>query len=99
MPEAGYPLVVFVRTGAGRERPLVDRGVWDEDGELIEAGSGPARNFAAAGFAGISVDGPHGGLRNVTGGDEQFLVYNLGNPAATRDNGIAMTLINATRHS
>jgi len=32
------------------------------------------------------VDGPHGGLRNVTGGDEQFLIFNITNPAAMRDN-------------
>ena len=34
----------------------------------------------------MSVDGPHGGLRNVTGGDEQFLMFNLTNMAALRDN-------------
>lgn len=86
MPTGGFPVVVFVRTGGGGDRPLVDRGVWNAEGELLEAGSGPASNFAAAGFAGVSVDGPHGGLRNVTGGDEQFLVYNPNNPVATRDN-------------
>jgi pimeloyl-ACP methyl ester carboxylesterase len=34
----------------------------------------------------VSIDGPHGGLRNVTGGDEQFLVFNVTNPPALRDN-------------
>lgn len=87
MPEAGYPAVVLSRTGAGGERPLVDRGVHaTEHGPSIEPGTGPAKWFAAAGFAGSSIDGPHGGLRNVTHGDEQFLMFNVGNPHALRDN-------------
>ncbi|MRG96195.1 hypothetical protein [Polyangium spumosum] len=87
MPPAGYPIVLFSRTGAGGERPLVDRGVRAEPGgPAIEPGAGPALTFARAGFAGGSVDGPHGGLRNKTGGDEQFLVFNVGNPVALRDN-------------
>jgi pimeloyl-ACP methyl ester carboxylesterase len=52
----------------------------------LEPGEGPARYFARAGFAGIEVDGPIGGLRNTTGGDEQFLVFNVGNISAMRDN-------------
>ncbi len=86
MPAEGYPLVVFVRTGGGGDRPLVDRGLRAEAGGSTEPGSGPAREFAAVGFAGLSVDGPHGGLRNATGGDEQFLMFNLANPVAMRDN-------------
>jgi hypothetical protein len=66
------PTVVFSRTGGGGERPLIDRGM--------------ARPFARAGWAGISIDGPHGGLRNITGGDEQLLIFNFGNPIAMRDN-------------
>ena len=42
--------------------------------------------FAKVGYAGVSVDGPHGGLRNVSGKDEQFLVFNFQNPIALRDN-------------
>ncbi|MBL8744498.1 MAG: hypothetical protein JNK04_25495 [Myxococcales bacterium] len=38
------------------------------------------------GYAGASIDGPHGGVRNVTGEDEQFLVFNFENPLALRDN-------------
>ena len=86
-PVDGWPVAVFVRTGGGGDRPLVDRGVRpgpDEEPEV--PGSGPARDLAWAGFAAISVDGPHGGLRNVTGGDEQFLMFNVLNPAAMRDN-------------
>lgn len=87
MPANGFPIVVFSRTGGGGERPLVDRGPRAEPGgEPIEPGTGPAMMFARAGFAGASIDGPHGGLRNVTGGDEQFLVFNLLNPLAMRDN-------------
>lgn len=87
LPAAGYPLVVFVRTGGGGDRPLVDRGQRaTEGGTAIEPGEGPARYLARAGFAGIQVDGPLGGLRNTTGGDEQFLTFNVGNLGAMRDN-------------
>ena len=85
-PEGGYPLVVFSRTGGGGDRPLVDRGFRDESGEPVEPGTGPAREFARVGWAGISIDGPHGGLRNITGGDEQLLIFNITNPRALRDN-------------
>jgi hypothetical protein len=84
-PEPGWPTVVFSRTGGGGERPLVDHGPADAEGD-IEPGSGVARDFAAVGWAGLSVDGPHGGLRNVTGGDEQFLMFNILNPGAMIDN-------------
>ena len=87
MPASGFPLVVFSRTGGGGERPLVDRGVQAmTGGPALTPGTGPALYFASAGFAGSSIDGPHGGLRNVTHGDEQFLMFNVGNPAALRDN-------------
>ena len=87
MPATGYPTVVFSRTGGGGDRPLVDRGVRAAPGgEAIEPGTGPALELARAGFAGVSVDGPHGGLRNVSGADEQFLVFNFQNPLALRDN-------------
>jgi len=86
VPDGGWPVALFIRTGGGGERPLVDRGVQDADGEPLEPGSGLARELTAAGLAGASVDGPHGGLRNVTGGDEQFLIFNIANPVAMRDN-------------
>jgi len=86
-PSGGVPAAVFIRTGGGGDRPLVDRGVHGEPhGPALEPGTGPALYFARAGYAGISVDGPHGGLRNVTGGDEQFLMFNITNPEALRDN-------------
>jgi hypothetical protein len=86
-PAAGFPTVVFVRTGGGGDRPLVDRGVRGvPGGPALEPGSGPARGFARAGWAGLSVDGPLGGLRNPSGADEQFLIFNILNPAALRDN-------------
>lgn len=85
-PDAGFPVVTFIRTGGGGDRPLVDRGVRDETGEPIDPGSGLAREFAQVGWAGIQVDGPHGGVRNITGGDEQFLMFNVQNPAALIDN-------------
>ncbi len=87
IPAAGVPVVVFVRTGGGGDRPLIDRGVQAvHGGPAIVAGSGPAQDFAAVGFAGVQVDGPLGGLRNTTGKDEQFLVFNVGNAGALRDN-------------
>lgn len=87
MPARGYPAAVFIRTGGGGDRPLVDRGVHAENhGPSIAPGAGPALHFARAGFAGVSLDGPHGGLRNPTGADEQFLVFNVFNPVALRDN-------------
>lgn len=87
MPTNGYPLTVMVRTGGGGDRPLVDRGVQAvHDGPPIVAGSGPAMEFAKVGFAGAQVDGPHGGLRNVTHDDEQFLMFNVNNGTAIRDN-------------
>ena len=85
-PAGGYPLTVMIRTGGGGDRPLVDRGTFDDNGDLIVPGSGPAMFFARAGFAGVSVDGPHGGLRNITGGDEQLLIFNFTNPKAMLDN-------------
>jgi hypothetical protein len=87
MPASGFPLTVLIRTGAGGDRPLVDRGPHAvAHGEPIAPGLGPARDFARVGWAGLSVDGPHGGLRNVTMADEQFLVFNIQNPRALRDN-------------
>ncbi len=86
-PTAGFPWVLFVRTGGGGDRPLVDRGVQAVNGgPAITPGSGPAMEFAAVGFAGVQWDGPHGGPRNVSNGDEQFLMFNPSNPIALRDN-------------
>ncbi|MFO0661568.1 MAG: hypothetical protein U0165_17305 [Polyangiaceae bacterium] len=87
MPSKGFPVVLFSRTGAGGDRPLVDRGVQpSHNAPPLVPGSGPAQNFAAAGYAGVSVDGPHGGLRNVTNADEQFTMFNVANLDALRDN-------------
>ena len=87
LPVTGYPFVVFVRTGGGGDRPLVDRGRRaTAGGTSVEPGEGPARYLARAGFAGIQVDGPLGGLRNTSGADEQFLTFNVGNLGAMRDN-------------
>jgi hypothetical protein len=87
MPAGGYPIVLFSRTGGGGDRPLVDRGVQPATGQpALVPGTGPGLTFARAGFAGASIDGPHGGLRNITHDDEQFLMFNVGNPGALRDN-------------
>jgi len=87
MPASGYPAAIFVRTGGGGDRPLVDRGPQAAEGQpAITPGTGPALWFARAGFAGVQVDGPLGGLRNTTHADEQFLIFNVTNPEALRDN-------------
>lgn len=85
-PETDWPTVVFARTGGGGDRPLVDRGIRTTAGEDTDAGTGYAATFARAGWAGIMFDGPLGGERNPTGGDEQFLVFDIDNPDALRDN-------------
>lgn len=86
MPAAGYPIGVMIRTGGGGDRPLVDRGVQTATGENVTARAGPARELAVVGYAGASIDGPHGGPRNPTNGDEQFLMFNVENIVAIRDN-------------
>ena len=86
MPADGYPATVFVRTGGGGDRPIIERGVHPSDGSATILGSGPAMRFARAGFAGVQVDGPLGGLRNTTHADEQFLMFNIFNALALRDN-------------
>jgi hypothetical protein len=87
MPANGFPTVVLSRTGAGGNRPLVDRGAAATNGgPAIVPGSGPAMYYAQAGFAGSEIDGPLGGLRNPTNANEDFTVFNVGNPAALRDN-------------
>jgi hypothetical protein len=85
-PARGYPLAVMIRTGGGGDRPLVDRGAQNASGAALEPGSGPARELAKIGFAGASADGPHAGPRNPTNGDEQFLMFNVENVTAIRDN-------------
>lgn len=86
MPEAGYPIVVYVRAGGGGDRPLVDRGVRQEPGGDTVPGSGPAIHISRAGFAGLQGDGPHGGIRNFSGLEENVLLYPVTNPEALRDN-------------
>jgi hypothetical protein len=87
MPAAGFPTAVFIRTGGGGDRPLVDRGPQGvTNGPPLVPGTGPALYFAAAGFAGVEVDGPLGGLRNTTNGNEDYLIFNIFNGGALRDN-------------
>ncbi|MBS2024499.1 MAG: hypothetical protein JST92_19030 [Deltaproteobacteria bacterium] len=86
MPSGGWPVVQYIRAGGSGEVPLADRGPHATNGGGAPAGSGLATHFARAGYAGVQVDGPVGGLRNTTGGDEQFLVFNVLNPEALRDN-------------
>lgn len=84
--EGEAPVVVFVRTGGGGDRPLVDRSVHATTHGPDTPGEGYGLQFAGAGYVGVQIDGPLGGLRNTTGGDEQFLTFNVVNPEALRDN-------------
>jgi hypothetical protein len=87
MPASGWPIVHFIRTGGGGNRPLVDRGPQATNGgPPIAPGTGPALWFAKAGLAGATVDGPHEDLRNLTNDNEDFLMFNINNAAALRDN-------------
>jgi hypothetical protein len=90
MPPGGYPVVVFVRIGGGGDRPIIDRGACatEEFTTAITPGSGPALYFAKAGFAGVQVDGPVGGLRNPShdSSTDSLLFFNIMNAAALRDN-------------
>jgi hypothetical protein len=87
MPAGGWPIAHFIRTGGGGNRPLVDRGPEAVNGgPPIDPGTGPALWFALAGFAGATVDGPHEDLRNLTNDNEDFLMFNVFNPPALRDN-------------
>jgi hypothetical protein len=87
IPDAGFPLALFVRTGGGGDFPLVDRGPQGvTNGPPLVPGTGPALYFARAGFAGISFDGPLGGLRNTTNANEDFTIFNINNALAIRDN-------------
>jgi hypothetical protein len=87
MPASGFPMAVVVRTGMGGDRPLVDRGPQPMTGApATTPGTGPALHFAAVGYAGAQFDGPHGGLRNPTNGNEDFIMFNVFNPVALRDN-------------
>jgi hypothetical protein len=88
MPAAGYPIVVLSRTGAGGNRPLVDRGPQGvTNGPPLMPGTGPALLYASVGYAGSEIDGPLGGLRNPNPADnEDFTIFNVGNPPALRDN-------------
>jgi hypothetical protein len=90
MPANGFPTTVFIRTGAGGNRPLVDRGRADsmtymEGGQAVTPGTGPALYFANEGFAGLQVDGPLGGLRNPMNLNEDYLIFNVANLAEMRD--------------
>jgi pimeloyl-ACP methyl ester carboxylesterase len=89
MPDDGFPTAVFVRTGGGGDRPLIDRGHHStKHGEPDAPGSGPAMHWARAGWAGVQIDGPLGGLRNTDDPpwDEQFMIFNITNVNALKDN-------------
>ena len=79
------PVVVFVRTGGGGDRPLLDRGIRTGAGVDVPL-SGFVNEISRAGWAAVMVDGPLGGDRNPDGADEQFAIFDIDNPVALRDN-------------
>jgi hypothetical protein len=109
IPPDGYPVVVMVREGGGGDVPLVSRGVDDhfpeyggtdptsDDVEFPQPGEGPALYLARAGYAGVQIDDPYGGVRRPPGAkikDEDNLIFgNKGsNEWAIRDNIRQMAL-------
>ncbi len=88
IPAEGWPIVQFIGTGGGGERPLIERGVAVSQGftTAVKPGTGPAQEFARIGWAGVQFDGTLEGIRNTTHGNEDFLLFNVFNAAALRDN-------------
>lgn len=87
MPKSGYPLVNFIRTGGGGDRPLIDRGPQAvTGGPALKPGTGPAMHFGAVGWAGVSIDPPLEGPRNPSTINEDFAIFNVANAVALRDN-------------
>ncbi len=84
-PPGGFPTVAYMRQGGPGKWPLVERGARTLTAAPV-LGTGPARELARAGFAGVSLDGPLTGLRNPGNQDEQLLTFNFLNPVALRDN-------------
>lgn len=76
-PAAGWLAVLSIRAGGSGEVPLVNRGPQSCATCPDAPGEGPAMHFAQVGWAAVEVDGPLGGLRNTTGGDEEYLVFNF----------------------
>ncbi len=84
--------MLFLRVGAGGDRPLVDRGRREVRGGATAPGSGLATEIARAGYVGVTWDGPLGGSRNLDGSDEQLLIFNIVNIVAARANLLASAL-------
>ena len=85
-PAGGWPTVLYIRAGGTGDVPMVNRGPQTVPNGPQAPGEGPAMHFAQVGWAAVQVDGPLGGLRNTTGGDEEYLIFNFLNPDALRDN-------------
>ena len=87
-PTEGFPTVFFIGAGGGGERAMVDRGVCTTQNFSVadKPGSGPAQEYARVGWAGVTFDGTLEGIRNTTHGNEDFLLFNIFNPGALRDN-------------
>lgn len=86
VPGSKLPAIVFVRTGGGGDRPMLDRGIRTEAGTDVATLTGYVNEFTQAGWIGVMYDGPLGGERNPDGGDEQFAIFDIDNPVALRDN-------------
>ncbi len=76
---------ILVRAGAGADRALFDRGVVHETNGVPEPGRGIAVHLARAGYAGVSIDGPQGGIRSRTA-EEQYTFFAITNQRAMTGN-------------
>lgn len=89
MPEAGYPLLVYMHGSGGVARELIDRGPMPNTMTPAPAGSGPGGVVARFGVAGFAADFQFHGMRFNPPDKTGLKLYNLfGNPRATVDNFI-----------
>lgn len=83
MPEAGWPVVLYLHGSGGLSTQVVDRGPQDAAGRTIEAGRGPAYWLALHGIASVGVALPVNPERLPGAGSTAYI--NLANLAAFRD--------------
>lgn len=98
MPEAGFPIMIYIHGTAGVSTQFIDRGEVMGEGPpahgiyqgnfashgTAEPGTGPALIFAQHGIAGVGAAQQHAGERG--GMDAQLWWYNFLSPEALRDN-------------
>lgn len=89
MPDAGYPLLVYMHGSGGVARELIDRGPQPDTMTPAPAGTGPGGVVAKFGVAGFAADFQFHGMRFDPPDTSGLKLYNLiDNPRATVDNFI-----------